>query len=110
MATLRDIKRRIRAVKNTRQITKAMKMVAAAKLRKAQNRMIEMRPYAAKMRSIISGLSAGGDMEIHPLLMVRPRKSVEVLVMSSDRGLCGAFNSNLLKAAAAKIAALQGEG
>jgi len=110
MATLRDIKRRIRAVKNTRQITKAMKMVAASKLRKAQTRMLAMRPYADKMRTIISGLASGADMELHPLLASRPRKTVEVLVMTSDRGLCGAFNSNILKSAMATIARLKAEG
>lgn len=110
MATLRDIKRRIKAVKNTRQITKAMKMVAASKLRKAQSRMMEMRPYANKMRAVISGLASKGDMELHPLLVSRPRKTVEVLVMTSDRGLCGAFNTNILKSAAATIARLKAGG
>ncbi|MDP2166973.1 MAG: ATP synthase F1 subunit gamma [Thermodesulfovibrionales bacterium] len=110
MATLSDIRRSIKAVKSTRQITKAMKMVAASKLRKAQSRMLEMRPYADKMRSVISGLAAGGDMELHPLLTVRPRRMVEVLVMTSDRGLCGAFNTNILKAAAITIAGLRSGG
>ena len=99
MATLKDIKRRIQAVKNTRQITKAMKMVAAAKLRKAQQRMLEMRPYADKMYSIIANLAAGAEQEAHPLLVQRPRKNAEVLVLTSDRGLCGAFNTNIMKAA-----------
>lgn len=99
MATLRDIKRRITAVTNTKQITKAMKMVAAAKLRKAQSRMLEMRPYADKMNNILSNLAASADIESHPLLASRPRKTVEVVVLTSDKGLCGAFNTNILKTA-----------
>jgi F-type H+-transporting ATPase subunit gamma len=99
MATLRDIKRRIEAVKNTKQITKAMKMVAAAKLRKAQSKMMEMRPYADKMHSALVSLAAGAGIESHPLLTPRARKTVEVIVMTSDRGLCGAYNSNILKTA-----------
>jgi F-type H+-transporting ATPase subunit gamma len=110
MATLRDIKRRIKAVQSTSKITKAMKMVAASKFRKAQQRMFEMRPYADRMKSILSSLSSGAPGEAHPLLEVRPRKTVEVLVITSDRGLCGAFNSNILKAASKHIAELKGEG
>ena len=96
MATLRDIKRRIEAVKNTKQITKAMKMVAASKLRKAQTRMLEMRPYADKMNSVLGSLSAGAGIESHPLLKPRGRKAVDIVIMTSDRGLCGAFNSNMI--------------
>ncbi|MBI4824851.1 MAG: ATP synthase F1 subunit gamma [Nitrospirae bacterium] len=102
MATLRDIKRRITAVKSTKQITKAMKMVAAAKLRRAQNRMIDMRPYADKMNSVIASMTGGEA--AHPLLVKRPRKTVEILVLSSDRGLCGAYNTNIIKAAEKLIA------
>lgn len=110
MATLRDIKRRIKAVQSTSKITKAMKMVAAAKFRRAQQRMFEMRPYADRMNSVLSSLAAGAEGELHPLLAARPRKNVEVLVLTSDRGLCGAFNSNILKAAARHIAELKKEG
>ncbi|MBI5204647.1 MAG: ATP synthase F1 subunit gamma [Nitrospirae bacterium] len=110
MPTLRDIKRRIKAVQSTSKITKAMKMVAAAKFRKAQQRMFEMRPYADRMNSILSSLAAGAEGEAHPLLAVRPRKKVEVLVLTSDRGLCGAFNTNILKAAANHTSKLQKEG
>jgi F-type H+-transporting ATPase subunit gamma len=110
MATLRDIKRRIKAVQSTSKITKAMKMVAAAKFRKAQQRMFEMRPYADRMKSILSSLSGGAPGEAHPLLEVRPRKNVEVFVITSDRGLCGAFNSNILRAASKHIAGLKNEG
>jgi F-type H+-transporting ATPase subunit gamma len=99
MATLRDIQRRIKAVTSTRQITKAMKMVAAAKLRKAQQRMMEMRSYADRLYTVTSSLATGVEREAHPLLMVRPRKVVQILVLTSDKGLCGAFNTNVLKAA-----------
>lgn len=98
MATLRDIQRRIKAVKNTRQITKAMKMVAAAKLRKFQNKMLNLRPYADKMATVINSLATGQEQKSHPLLAKRPAKVVSVLVLTSDRGLCGAFNTNALKA------------
>jgi len=110
MPTLRDIKRRIKAVQSTSKITKAMKMVAAAKFRKAQQRMFEMRPYADRMNSILSSLAAGAEGEAHPLLAVRLRKKVEVLVLTSDRGLCGAFNTNILKAAINHTSKLQKEG
>ena len=99
MATLRDIKKRIKAVQNTQKITKAMKMVSASKLRKVQNRMLDLRPYADKMRDVLMSLAKGADRESHPLLAFRPRKTVEVVVVTSDRGLCGAFNTNILKAA-----------
>jgi len=91
MATLRDIKRRIKAVQSTSKITKAMKMVAASKFRKAQQRMFELRPYAERMSQGLSRLATDLDAETHPLLAVRVRKNVEVLVITSDRGLCGAF-------------------
>jgi len=110
MPTLRDIKRRIKAVKNTRQITKAMKMVAAAKLRKVQGKMLDMRPYSEKMNLVISDLASRADMGIHPLLEVRPRRIVEVLVFTSDRGLCGAFNANILRHSSAMISKLRAEG
>ena len=110
MATLRDIKRRIKAVQSTSKITKAMKMVAAAKFRKAQQRMLEMRPYADRMNSILSSLASGTGAEIHPLLAVRPRKTVEVLVVTSDRGLCGAFNTNIIRTATNHINNLKKEG
>jgi len=110
MATLRDIKRRIKAVESTSKITKAMKMVSAAKFRKAQQRMLEMRPYAERMNGILSSLASGAEGETHPLLMVRPRRNIEVLVLTSDRGLCGAFNTNIMKAATRHIDELRREG
>ena len=99
MATLRDIQNRIKAVQSTQKITKAMKMVAASKLRKVQTRMLDLRPYAEKMHDVLTSLAMGADRESHPLLAYRPRKTVEVVVVTSDRGLCGAFNTNILKAA-----------
>jgi len=111
MATLRDIKRRINAVQSTSKITKAMKMIAAVKFRKAQQRMFELRPYAERMNEGLSRLVASSlETEIHPLLAVRPRKNVEVLVLTSDRGLCGAFNTNVIKAATKHVAGLKAEG
>ncbi|MCY1082489.1 ATP synthase F1 subunit gamma [Archangium lansingense] len=101
MASLRDIRKRIRSVKNTRQITKAMKMVSAAKLRKAQDAIIAARPYAQMLDQIISDLSTrSGDQELaHPLLTARPVRKVELLLLTSDRGLAGGFNSNVIRRA-----------
>jgi F-type H+-transporting ATPase subunit gamma len=101
MASLRDIRKRIRSVKNTRQITKAMKMVAAAKLRKAQDAIIAARPYAQMLDQIISDLAArSADEEMaHPLLVARPIRRAEVVLLTSDRGLAGGFNSNVIRRA-----------
>ncbi|MBA4349332.1 MAG: ATP synthase F1 subunit gamma [Thermodesulfovibrio sp.] len=112
MPTLRDIRKRLKAIKGTKKITSAMKMVAAAKLRKVQDRMLNFRPYAIKMDAVLSDLARAveGSGGLHPLLTRRTRKKVEVVVMTSDKGLCGAFNSNLLRAASQQIAALKKEG
>lgn len=110
MATLRDIRKKIKAIQSTKKITKAMKMVAAAKLRKVQDRMLNFRPYATSMRTVLSSLARVAEREIHPILAVRPRKTVEVLVMTSDRGLCGAFNTNILRSATQYIDSLKKEG
>ncbi|WP_164019879.1 ATP synthase F1 subunit gamma [Pyxidicoccus trucidator] len=101
MASLRDIRKRIRSVKNTRQITKAMKMVSAAKLRKAQDAILAARPYATMLDQIIADLSArsGGENLTHPLLVARPVKKVELVLLTSDRGLAGGFNSNVIRRA-----------
>jgi F-type H+-transporting ATPase subunit gamma len=101
MASLRDIRKRIRSVKNTRQITKAMKMVAAAKLRKAQDAITAARPYAQMLDQIISDLvvRSQGEELAHPLLTARPERRVEVLLLTSDRGLAGGFNSNVIRRA-----------
>jgi F-type H+-transporting ATPase subunit gamma len=99
MATLRDIRNRIIGVKSTQKITKAMKMVAAAKLRRAQENIISARPYARKMRELLHDLVATADSTIHPLLQPREVKTVAIVVVTADRGLCGAFNSNIVKTA-----------
>lgn len=99
MPSLRDIKRRIGSVRNTQQITKAMKMVAAAKLRRAQEAMLRARPYADKIEEVLSAVATRADEEAHPLLVRRPPRRVELVVMTSDRGLAGAFNSNILRRA-----------
>ncbi|WP_426755535.1 ATP synthase F1 subunit gamma [Myxococcus sp. Y35] len=101
MASLRDIRKRIRSVKNTRQITKAMKMVSAAKLRKAQDNILAARPYATMLDQIIADLAArAGDESLsHPLLAARPVKRVELVLLTSDRGLAGGFNSNVIRRA-----------
>lgn len=109
MPGLKEIRKRIISVKSTKQITKAMKMVASSKFRKSQARMLELRPYADKMNSVIASLS-GVINEGHPLLEVRPKKRVEIVVFTSDRGLCGAFNTNVMRAAAKLIKEIQSEG
>jgi len=98
MAALKDIKRQIAAVGKTKQITKAMNMVAASKFRTAQMRMENFRPYAGKFVEVLNSLALRVDASSHPLLAVRPPKKLRVICMTSDRGLCGGFNSNLIKA------------
>src|SRR6185369_9553188 len=94
-----DIRRRIRSVKSTQQITKAMKMVAAAKLRRAQERMFAARPYAAALREVLSSVATRVDVNAHPLLQAHETESkVLVIPVTSDRGLCGAFNANVTRA------------
>ncbi|HKZ05652.1 MAG TPA: ATP synthase F1 subunit gamma [Methylomirabilota bacterium] len=98
MATLRDIKRRIRSVESTQKITKAMKLVAAAKLRRAQDRIIGARPYAQKMGELLQSLVARVGDDGHPLLVRRAGARKRLVVITADKGLCGAFNSNVLRA------------
>lgn len=98
MATLQDIRRKIGGVKKTQQITKAMNMVAAAKLRGAQLRMENFRPYAGKFLEVINNLSSRIDPEAFPLMAQRPIKKVELISLTADRGLCGSFNVNLINA------------
>jgi F-type H+-transporting ATPase subunit gamma len=107
MANIRDIRRRIRSVKNTRQITKAMKMVAAAKLRRAQERALAARPYALMIANVLNSLVKRSDLvnektgePFHPLLARRPEENILLVLVTGDRGLAGAFNANVLKAAA----------
>src|SRR5574341_1968576 len=108
MATLRDIRRRITSVKSTQQITRAMKLVAAAKLRRAQERILEARPYSYKMGEVLSDLALRSPRELHPLLVTREAGQNEesrdgrgrrkmLVIISGDRGLCGAFNSNIMR-------------
>ena len=97
MAALRDIKRKITAVQKTKQITRAMNMVAASKLRSAQTRMENFRPYAIHFMDVLKSLALRVDSKSHPLLAVREPKKVRVIVITSDRGLCGGFNTNLIK-------------
>ncbi|OGP07641.1 MAG: F0F1 ATP synthase subunit gamma [Deltaproteobacteria bacterium RIFCSPLOWO2_12_FULL_43_16] len=99
MPSLRDIKRRIKSVKNTQQITKAMKMVAAAKLKRAHDDIVAARPYTQKMLDIINSLASRVRPDAHPLLSKREGSRVELLILTSDRGLCGGFNSNLIRTA-----------
>lgn len=99
MATLRDIKNRIKGVKSTQQITKAMKMVAAAKLRRAQESIINARPYAKQITVILKHLVSQDDINANPYLSPREVKNIALVVISADRGLCGAFNTNILKEA-----------
>jgi len=99
MANLRAIRKRIGSVKSTQQITKAMKMVSAAKLKRAQDAIVAARPYAGKMREVVGTLAERAGREAHPLLAAREPKRLALLLVTSDRGLCGGFNSNLLRAA-----------
>jgi len=110
VATLRDIRRRIASVKSTQQITKAMKMVAAAKLRREQERMLRARPYARSLDELLGHVSAKVDPGLHPLLAVREPKRVALLVLSGDRGLAGSFNTNIIRRAQSEFQTLQGNG
>jgi F-type H+-transporting ATPase subunit gamma len=101
MAKTHDLKRRIRSIKNTMQVTKAMKMVSAARLRRAQDRILATRPFAITMGKVLTSLAARANPERHPLLVQRPVKRVELVLVTSDRGLCGSFNANAIKAATA---------
>jgi len=109
MPTLRDIRKRLKAIQSTKKITAAMKMVAAAKMRKVQDRMLNFRPYASRMETVLSDLARVAEREIHPLLALRMKKTVEIVVLTSDKGLCGAFNTNILKAAYKYIDGLKKE-
>ena len=97
MANLKEIKRRIQSVKNTQQITKAMKLVAASKLRKAQEAILDARPYAIKMMDVINHLAARCNSDLHPLLDYREGKRTLLLIITSDKGLCGGFNGSIIR-------------
>ena len=105
MATLRDIRTRIAGVEKTQKIVSAMKMVAAAKLARAQAAIHRARPYADTLRKVLASVSAGVDADAHPLLVQRdPVRKLDVVLLTSNRGLCGAFNANMVKEANALIA------
>jgi len=110
MATLRDIKRRIRSVRSTQQITKAMEMVAAAKLRRAQSRVLAARPYARAMDVVLENLSATAAEVGHPLFTPRPVKKRLVVVLGADRGLCGSYNAGLFRATESFLRSEDGRG
>ncbi len=111
MPSLKAIRKRIGSVKNTQKITKAMKMVAAARLRRAQQAITELRPYALKTLEVLSSVAArAGDEEVHPLLARREPRKVLLVVLTSDRGLAGAFNSAINKAAFRKWKELEAQG
>ncbi len=99
MPTLLDFRRRIRSIKNTQQITRAMKFVAAAKLRRAQENVLAARPYAREMVSVMRSAMARIESPTHPLMARRPEKRIRLMVLSGDKGLCGAFNTNVLRRA-----------
>ena len=103
MATLKAIRKRIGSIRNTQQITKAMKMVSAAKLRRAQEAAVAARPYADKMGELFKNIVARVFREAHPLLGAREEKRIQLLLLTSDRGLCGGYNANLIRAAEAFV-------
>ena len=110
MASLQSLRRKIVSVKNTQKITKAMKMVAASKLKRAQNRILSARPYAHQLREVMSNLSQRVNRASHPLLSRRDGNKLELLVVTSDRGLCGAFNTNILRRAVNFLEEQRGQG
>jgi len=105
MPTLIDFRRRIRSVHNTQKITRAMKLVSAAKLRRAQERVFNARPYAGQMLEVLRSLARRAEVQKHPLLEKRPEEKVLVLVLSGDKGLCGPFNTNVIRLAERFLAA-----
>jgi len=109
MPALIDIRRRIRSVKSTQQITKAMKMVSAAKLRRAQEAMFAARPYARKMTEVLNSMASRATPDAHPLLEERGHQKVLLVVITADKGLCGAFNANIIRTAA-RFLADRGDG
>ncbi|HZN54554.1 MAG TPA: ATP synthase F1 subunit gamma [Candidatus Polarisedimenticolaceae bacterium] len=109
MAKTHDLKRRIRSIKNTMQVTKAMKMVSAARLRRAQERILATRPFTQAMVKVLSSLAVRANAERHPLLEQREIRRTQLIVVTSDRGLCGSFNANAIKAAGAFFASRAGE-
>ncbi|MDD3653235.1 MAG: ATP synthase F1 subunit gamma [Desulfotomaculaceae bacterium] len=109
MASLRDLRRRIKSTGNMQKITKAMKAVSAAKMRKAQEAVLSARPYAKRMRGVMGRVAAASGSVNHPLLAVREPNKVAYIVITADRGLCGGFNSNVIKMAAQTLKNTSGE-
>jgi F-type H+-transporting ATPase subunit gamma len=110
MPSLQSLRRKIAAFKNTQKITKAMKMVAAAKLKRSQDRILAARPYAHKMRGVLGNLSRRVNRTAHPLLQKRDGRRIEILVVTSDRGLCGAFNGNIVRKSAEFVRQCEARG
>lgn len=108
MAKTRDIKRRIRSIRNTMQVTRAMKMVSAAKLRRSQDRIVMARPYARRMLEVLRSLASRAHPEAHPLLRQRDPRRIDLLVVTGDKGLCGSFNTNVCKRAVAFLSTIRG--
>ena len=103
MASVKEMRNRISSVKATQKITKAMQMVAAAKLRRAQDAAERARPYSAKLSEMFAAVAAGIEPDAHPLLARRPEQRLDLLVLTSDRGLCGGYNANILRFAEAFV-------
>ncbi len=110
MANLQALRRKIGSVKNTQKITKAMKLVAASKLRRAQQRILAFRPYGQELRRVLANLSGRVNRSAHPLLQVRPVNTIQITVVTSDRGLCGAFNMNIFRKALQVIQECEARG
>ena len=110
MPSLQALRRKVASVKNTQKVTKAMKMVASSKLRRAQQRILAFRPYGQRMRRVLADLSLRVNRGLHPLLQKRPVKIIQVSVVTSDRGLCGAFNTNIIRKAVEVIGECEARG
>ena len=110
MAVGKEIRSKIQSVENTKKITKAMEMVAASKMRKAQDRMRAARPYSEKIRNIAANLSQANPEYVHPFMRVNDVKAAGMIVVTTDKGLCGGMNTNVLRAITAKLRELQGAG
>src|SRR6218665_3516534 len=110
MAAGKEIRGKIKSVENTKKITKAMEMVAASKMRKAQERMLAARPYSEKIRNIAANLGQANPEYEHPFMQVNDAKKVGVIVVTTDKGLCGGMNTNVLRAVTTKLRELQDAG
>ena len=108
MPNLRDIRTRIRSIKNSQQLTNTMKLVSATKLRRAQEQVLAARPYARRMLQVLNSLATRAHPESHPLLQRRPEEKLELVVVTADRGLCGGFNANILKTTVGEMRLRQG--